>query len=162
MREGEWDQIQDSRDVRADMRGLRFQVEMDKMELSGSVSPALRRLRLREWAAAGRLAPVWIYEWLLAESEAGAPLGAINEAVAEFILLEADVSLRSRLSAIRFPGATYARANVLLDALQAEQSGHRNQADEILENALASGDVAPVAVHRVRLGRPACGGGGTA
>jgi hypothetical protein len=151
LREGEWDQIQDSRDVRADMRGLRFQVEMDKMELSGSVSPALRRLRLREWAAAGRLAPVWIYEWLLAESEAGAPLGAINEAVAEFILLEADVSLRSRLSAIRFPGATYARANVLLDALQAEQSGHRNQADEILENALASGDVAPVAVHRVRL-----------
>ena len=68
LREGEWDQIQDSRDVRADMRGLRFQVEMDKMELSGSVSPALRRLRLREWAAAGRLAPVWIYEWLLAES----------------------------------------------------------------------------------------------
>lgn len=151
LREGAWDQIRNSREARAEMRALRFQVELDKMELSGSASPALRRLRLREWADAGRLAPVWIYEWILAESEAGAPLGAVDEAVAELVLLDADPPRRARLSQVRFAGAKYARANVLLEALRAEQSGRLDQADEILERALASRDVAPAAVHRVWL-----------
>ena len=153
LREGEWDRIQASRETRAAMRSLRFQIEMDKMELAGSASPALRRLRLREWAAAGRLTPDWTCEWILAESEAGVPSRDLEPAIADWILLSDETRLRERLAAVRLPDVERTAARTLLDALRAELAGEFEQAESILADALSAGRFSVRYVHRIWLWR---------
>ncbi|NCD22024.1 MAG: O-antigen ligase domain-containing protein [Spartobacteria bacterium] len=153
LREGEWEQIAASASTRAAMRSLRFQIEMDKMELAGSASPALRRLRLREWAATGRLAPDWTCEWILAESEVGSPLRSTEEFLAELILLNEESRLRERLAVLRLAGGEFAMANALLEALRAELAQQPEQAEAILSGAMAQGRIYPRYAHRVWLWR---------
>ena len=139
--------------MRSAMRSLRVQIEMDKMELTGSASPALRRLRLREWAATGRLTPDWTCEWILAESEAGSPLRSIEESLAELILLNEESRLRERLAALRLSGNEFAMANALLEALRSELAQQPEQAAAILSDAMVQGRIYPRYAHRIWLWR---------
>jgi O-antigen ligase len=153
LREGDWAQIVASAAMRSAMRSLRVQIEMDKMELAGSASPALRRLRLREWAATGRLTPDWTCEWILAESEAGSPLRSIEESLAELILLNEESRLRERLAALRLSGNEFAMANALLEALRSELAQQPEQAAAILSDAMVQGRIYPRYAHRIWLWR---------
>lgn len=153
LREGEWDQIAASASVRSAMRSLRFQIEMDKMELAGAVSNALRRLRLREWATAGRLAPDWTCEWILTEFEAGAPRRSIEESIVESILMNDEPSVRGRLAAVSPKGAEFPLAKTLLDALRAELAQQPAQAAAILSECQAQGGIPLTVAHRVWLWR---------
>jgi O-antigen ligase len=154
LREGNWEEVEASAALRAKARHDRFQVELDKMELSGTASQILRRLRLREWAATGRLAPDWTLEWILMELEAGMPVWKIQEPLAEMILLdEIGAASIERLMACRPALAESPLLTALLNVLEFEASGQSENAIEALATAMEAGPVPAGLVHRAWLWR---------
>ena len=154
LREGDWKGVEASAASRAQARHDRFQVEMDKMELSGTASQVLRRLRLREWAETGRLTPDWTLEWVLLELEAAMPVRQIQEPLAEMILMdELGSGDLDRLLACRSALAESPFLTALLVALEAESSGRFEEAAAALDSSLDNGFVPGRLVHRAWLWR---------
>lgn len=154
LREGDWKGVEASASSRAAARHERFQVELDKMELSGVASVVLRRLRLREWAAMGGLSPEWTLEWMLLELEAATPIRQIQDPLAEMILLDGlDPGSLGRLQACRSALEESPFLMALLAAQEAESTGRLEEAAEALANSLDAGLVPGRLVHRAWLWR---------
>ena len=154
LKEGNWEGVAASAASRARARHDRFQVELDKMELSGTASAVLRRLRLREWAATGGLSPDWTLEWVLLELEASTPIQRIQESLAEMILMDGlDVESLGRLRACRPALTESPLLTSLLAAQEAESSGRPEEAIAMLAPLLETGRVPSRLVHRVWIWR---------
>lgn len=154
LRAGNWESVAALAPIRARALHDRFQMELDQMELSGSASPVLRRLRLREWAAAGRLSPEWMREWALLESAAGMPARQLQEPLAETILMEGlDAEQLARLRAGRIDWAEAPLLAALLAAKEAELAGRTAEAASGLAAVLESGNAPTRFVHRLWLWR---------
>ncbi|MGD9780928.1 MAG: O-antigen ligase family protein [Kiritimatiellia bacterium] len=154
LREGNWKEIEASAALRAKARHDRFQLELDTMELSGTASRVLRRLRLREWAATGSLSPEWTLEWVLLELEASTPLRPIQDPLAELILMDGlDAADLDRLQACRSAWAESPFLTALLAAQEAESSGRPEKAVATLASLSGSGQVPDRLAHRVWLWR---------
>ena len=154
LREGDWKGVETSATSRAKARHERFQVELDRMELSGVASKVLRRLRLREWAATGGLSPEWTLEWMLLELEAATPIRQIQDPLAEMILLDGlDPGSLGRLRACRSALAESPFLMALLAAQEAESSGRLEEAAATLASSLDAGLVPGRLVHRAWLWR---------
>ena len=154
LREGNWKEVEATASVRAKARHDRFQVELDKMELSGSASRVLRRLRLREWAATGRLSPEWALEWVRLELEAATPIRSIQEPIVDMILMDGlDVAGLGRSLADRHVAIESPFLASLTAAQEAELSGRPEDAVAALADLSATGRVPDRLVHRVWLWR---------
>ena len=152
LRAGDWDGLLRLSETRAKLRHDRFQLEWDRMGLSETSSPVLRRLRLREWESKQGLFPEWIMEWHLLELESGVSAKWMQETLAEVILLDGISSENlKRLTACR---ATMADAKFLewvLDAKNRESIGKTDEALSRVELLLGSNTVPPRFLHRIWL-----------
>ena len=154
LREGDWERLHRLSETRAKLRHDRFQLEWDRMGLSETSSPVLRRLRLLEWESKQGLFPEWILEWHLLELESGMSAKWMQEALVEVILLDGISSENlKRLTTYR---ATMADAKFLgrvLDAKNAEATENMAEALSRVESLLDSGTVPPRFLHRIWLWR---------
>ena len=152
LREGDWEGLLSLAESRARFQQDRFQVELDKMELTGTASVVLRRLRLREWEASRGLSPEWTLEWGLLELEAGMPARQLQEPMAEVILM--DGISAANLGRLRDCGGALADAPFLTGLLAAkdlEAAGQTKEAVSALTVLTDSGTVPARFVHRILL-----------
>lgn len=152
LREGDWEGLGSLAESRAQFQKDRFQVELDKMELAGTASVVLRRLRLREWEASRGLSPEWTLEWGLLELEAGMPARQLQEPMAEVILL--DGMSAATLGRLRECSDALADAPFLaglLDAKVLEAAGQADAAVSALTVLRDSGTVPARFIHRILL-----------
>ncbi len=154
LKAGDWEGLQRLSETRAKLRHDRFQIEWDRMGLSETSSPVLRRLRLREWEMKQGLFPEWLLEWNLLELESGMSAKWMQETLAEGILLDGISSENlKRLNACRSTMADAKFLEGVLDAKNMEANGKTAEALSRVELLLNSGTVPPRFLHRIGLWR---------
>ena len=132
LRMGDWEAVGQLDEARR--RAWREQIQMDlDQDYSEGDTGIMRRLRLREWVAQGRLPSNWVVEWAETEVQADQSAGVLQEPVAELLLMdELDGDDLRRLLALRGKLADAPFLAALLDAKESEQNG----APETALNAL--------------------------
>ncbi len=154
LRAGDWEGLHRLSETRATLRHDRFQIEWDRMGLSETSSPVLRRLRLREWEAKPGLFPEWILEWHLLELESGMSAKWTQETLVEVILMDGISSENlKRLNACRSTMADAKMLERLVDAKNAELVGKSAEALSILGAILNREQIPPRFHHRIWLWR---------
>ncbi len=85
LRTGDWQMVQNLAPERRRAADEEIRLDLESGKEDGGTG-ILRRLRLREWAAQGRLTPSWTVEWALQEWQAGQTMKALQEPLAELLL----------------------------------------------------------------------------
>ena len=83
---GDWAAVRGMETLRRQAIHEQIRSELDA-DLGGSGGETMRRLRLREWAAQGQLPAKWLAEWALMELEMGWSAKALQEPLAELLLM---------------------------------------------------------------------------
>lgn len=132
LRAGDWEDLRRMAPLSTEVLDAQIRLTLET-DSSGGGSDVMRRLRLREDVAQGRVPARWVVEWALLELSAGLAVAPLVEPLGEWILLdELTKEEISRLAAWRSLIAESPFLAALLDAKTAEQDGRPGEAARIL------------------------------
>jgi hypothetical protein len=130
---GDWNTVRSLVPARNQVQNELVRAELDA-DLTGDGAVAMKRLRLREWAAQGRLPPHWIVEWAVMEWQAGQSAKPVQEPMLELLCLNAVEALEiRRLFAYRREIADAPILAAWIEAKEAEMAGRPAEAVLVLE-----------------------------
>ena len=84
---GDWEAVRGMEPLRRQAIHEQIRSELDA-DLGGAGGDAMKRLRLREWAAQGQLPAKWVAEWAEMELDSGWTAKALQEPLAELLLMD--------------------------------------------------------------------------
>jgi hypothetical protein len=136
---GDWDTVRSLASARNQIQNELTRAELDA-DVTGDGALAMKRLRLREWAAQGRLPPKWVVEWALMECQAGQSAKPVQDPLLELLCLNAVEALDiKRLFAYCREIADAPILAAWIEAKEAELAGRPAEAVLVLEAQMRAG-----------------------